>query len=315
MLSVESPQCLVRFIMISMTSLDLWASFVETYRHRSVSGAARALGVSQPAVTARLRRLEAEVDEVLFTRTRTGVEPTGAAEVLAERIGPLLDQLRQAVAVGTGAGPTGRIRIGGAADVMGERVVPALAPLMRDGLDVEVTTGLAHDLLSALEESRLDLVVSSVRPDADGLLARAFVDEEFLLVAAPAVAARVDAGLLAADPARALAPIPLLSYAADQPIIRRYWLTEFEQRPSQRVALVLPDLRGLLRAVVAGAGASVLPRYLVDSALLDGTVVRLHEPRLGPLNTMWLVTGAEPVDRVRAVCAHLADRARAWAST
>lgn len=298
-----------------MTSLDLWEAFVQAHRHRSVSAAARALGLSQPAVTARVRRLEAEVGETLFVRSRLGVEPTGVADALVERVGPLLDQLRQVVATGSASGPVGTIRIGGAADVMAERVVPALARLVRDGLDVEVTTGLAPDLLSALGDGRLDLVVSSVRPAAGRLQASAFVDEEFLLVAAPSVAARVDEELLAADPARALAQLPLLSYAADLPIIRRYWLTEFEQRPSQRLALVLPDLRGLLRAVVAGAGASVLPRYLVDRPLLDGTVVRLHEPRLGPLNTLWLVTGDRPDDRVHAVCAHLRSEAKGWAST
>lgn len=285
-----------------MTSLDLWESFVETHRARSVSAAARALGLSQPAVSARLQRLERELGTTLFARTRAGVVPTAEADVLADRVRPLLDQLRGVVADPRGA-VAGRIRIGGAADVMSARVVPALAPLVRDGLDLEVRTGLAADLLATLADGELDLVVSSVRPPAGPLRAEAFVDEEFLLVAAPAWAGR------------ALADVPLLAYGDELPIIRRYWLTEFERRPAQRVALVLPDLRGLLRAVVAGAGASVLPRYLVDQALLDGTVVRLHEPRLGPLNTLWLVTPQRPGALTATVAAHLRREAAAWAST
>lgn len=289
-----------------MTSLDLWESFVETHRARSVSAAARALGLSQPAVSARLQRLEGELGTPLFTRTRAGVVPTAEADLLADRVRPLLDQLRGVVADPRG-GMAGRIRVGGAADVMSARVVPALAPLVREGLDVEVRTGLAADLLAALADGELDLVVSSVRPPSGPLHAEAFVDEEFLLVAAPAWAGRP------------LADVPLLAYAEDLPIIRRYWLTEFEHRPTQRVAVVLPDLRGLLRAVVAGAGASVLPRYLVDQALLDGTVVRLHEPRLGPLNTLWLVTperpGALTGTLTETVAAHLRREAAAWAST
>jgi DNA-binding transcriptional LysR family regulator len=297
-----------------MTSLDLWESFALTHRERSVSAAARHLGVSQPAVSARLRRLEEQLGLQLFTRSRAGVVPTPTADALALRLGPLIDQLRLALAPDAPV-VTGRLLIGGAADVVSARIVPALVPLIRGGLDVEVTTGLADDLLAALSAGRLDLVVSSVRPTRNDLTATAFVDEEFLLVAAPSVAAGVDQDLLAADPGRALGGVPLAAYAEHLPILRRYWLTEFEQRPAQRIGLVLPDLRGLLRAVVAGVGASVLPRYLVDQALLDGTVVRLHEPRLGPLNTLWLVTGPEPGRQVVSAVEHLRRAAAGWSST
>jgi DNA-binding transcriptional LysR family regulator len=113
---------------------------------------------------------------------------------------------------------------------------------------------------------------------------------------------------------RALGAVPLAAYSPDLPIIRRYWLTEFDERPTNRTALVLPDLRGILRAVVAGIGASVLPRYLVDGSLADGTVVRLHEPRLGPLNTLWLVSGPSPSPPVAHVCRHLSTEAAGWAT-
>ncbi|MEI7054296.1 LysR family transcriptional regulator [Nocardioides sp. CCNWLW239] len=297
-----------------MTSLDLWEAFTHAYRERSISAAARRLDLSQPAVTARIRKLEHELGTTLFERSRTGLVPTGRADALAARVTPLVDQLRGAVGTEPTIGPAS-IRIGGAADVMASRIVPALAPLVREGLDVAVTTGLAQDLLDHLAADRLDLVVSSVRPTDENLRSTALVDEEFLLVAAPALAAQVDPTDLAEDPVRALAAVPLAAYSPDLPIIRRYWLTEFEERPANRTALVLPDLRGLLRAVVAGIGASVLPRYLVDSALADGTVVRLHEPRLGPLNTLWLVTCPTAPPAAAHVCRHLSTEAAGWAST
>lgn len=297
-----------------MTSLDLWEAFVHAHRERSISGAARRLDLSQPAVTARVRRLEEELGATLFERSRAGLVPTSQADALAGRITPLLDRLRRAVSVEPTMGPAS-IRIGGAADVMSARMVPALGPLIRDGLDLAVTTGLAPDLLDALAADRLDLVVSSIRPSDDGLRSTALVDEEFVLVAAPALAVHVDAAALDKDPVRALASIPLLAFSPELPIIRRYWLTEFEERPTNRIALVLPDLRGILRAVIAGIGASVLPRYLADGALADGTVVRLHEPRFGPLNTLWLVTRPDAPPVVEHVARHLAAETAGWAST
>lgn len=297
-----------------MTSLDLWEAFTHAYRERSISAAARRLGLSQPAVTARIRKLEHDLGAALFERSRSGLVPTDRADALAARVTPLVDQLRGAIGAQPSIGP-GRIRIGGAADVMTTRIVPALARLVRDGLDVTVSTGLAPDLLDDLAEERLDLVVSSVRPGDDRLRTAALVDEEFLLVAAPALASQIDPADLAADPVHALGAVPLAAYSPELPIIRRYWLTEFDQRPANRIALVLPDLRGLLRAAVAGIGATVLPRYLVDGALADGTVVRLHEPRLGPLNTLWLVTGPSPEPTTTQVARHLAAEAAGWTST
>ena len=41
-----------------MTDLDLLASFLEIYRRGSLTAAATALGVSQPAVSGQLARLE-----------------------------------------------------------------------------------------------------------------------------------------------------------------------------------------------------------------------------------------------------------------
>ncbi|MGP3950069.1 hypothetical protein [Streptomyces sp. 7N604] len=42
------------------------------------------------------------------------------------------------------------------------------------------------------------------------------------------LARTVDAGQLAADPVNALAPLPLVAYGEELPIIRRYWRSEVE---------------------------------------------------------------------------------------
>ena len=41
--------------------------------------------------------------------------------------------------------------------------------------------------------------------------------------------------------------------------------------PANAVSIVVPELRGILAAVVAGAGISALPRYLADPALVEGS--------------------------------------------
>ncbi|GGP00879.1 LysR family transcriptional regulator [Wenjunlia tyrosinilytica] len=298
-----------------MTNLDLLSAFLEIYRAGSLSAAATRLGITQPAVSGQLARLEAQIGEPLFTRSRHGVTPTARAAALAARIGPHVEGLRQALtAHDADPGYLGCLRIGGAAELMTARVLPALAPLTQRGLRIRVTLGLAEELLSALAAQRVDLVVSAVRPVHRGIAATPLADEEFVLVGPPVLAAGIDPVRLASEPIRALAHLPLVSYADELPIIRRYWRSEFGGRPPNPTAVVVPDLRAVLSVVVAGSGVSVLPRYLAEPALRAGSVVLLHEPAAAPLNTLYLATkGGVLTDPTLAlVREHLLTRARDW---
>ena len=69
------------------------------------------------------------------------------------------------------------------------------------------------------------------------------------------------------------------------PIARRHWRTVFGRRLGAEAAVTVPDLRAVLAAVVAGAGWSVLPRYLCADELAAGRLALLHEPANPPDNT------------------------------
>ena len=51
-------------------------AFWQIHENRSVHGAARKLGLTQTAITQRLKVLETELKVSLFTRTRRGMEIT-----------------------------------------------------------------------------------------------------------------------------------------------------------------------------------------------------------------------------------------------
>lgn len=299
-----------------MPNLDRLATFLSIYRLGSLSAAAAELGLTQPAVTGQLLKLEEELGERLFVRSRLGAAPTARAAELAARIGTRIDELRGALTAGDDEVQyREQVAIGGASDGMATRFLPALAPLTERGLRLTVTLGLADELLSALEAARLDLVLSSVRPRQRGITAIPLIDEEFVLVAAPALARSVDPTLLAADPVPALAHLPLIAYAGDLPIIRRYWRSEFGRRPPNRVAMVVPDLRAILAVVVTGAGASVLPRYIAAAALEAGSVSIVHTAEVPPLNTIYLAHRSGTVRPVVTLIRdRLLERARTWGS-
>jgi DNA-binding transcriptional LysR family regulator len=284
-------------------SLDLLRTFLTVYRSGSVSAAADLLGLSQPTVTAHIKNLEAALDRPLFDRIHRGMAPTHAAEHLAARVGPALDSLEQAAReeLDTTGTYNRTVHLGGPAELVCARVLPSLAAMIRQGLRLRVTLGLPDELLTELSSGALDLVISTQRPRARGVHVEALTDEEFALVAAP--------GWTPTDIDHA----PLIAYAENLPILRRYWRTVFNTRLSRPPAVVVPDLRGVLAAVTAGAGITVLPTYLCVSELADERLLLLHRPEIPPINTLFLASRNGSVHpAVTAVRGHLLLQAHHW---
>ncbi|MGM7647939.1 LysR family transcriptional regulator [Nocardia sp. JW2] len=298
-------------------SLDLvqLRTFLAVYRSGSLTAGATQVGLSQPTVTSQLQTLEKAVGRPLFDRLPRGVSPTATAHELAARIADPLDALAEVTGTTTGhPPPEPPVLLGGPAEILATLALPALAPLITEGMRLQVVTGLADDLLAELRTGALDLVISAIRPRGRAVVAEPLADEEFVLVANPATAARIDTGRLERGDATALAHVPLVSYAPDLPILRRYWRHVFGRRLERRPAVVVPDLRAVLAVVTAGGGVSVLPRYLCASALAAGTVLALLDPEDPPINTAYLVGRSTRTERphVALVRTRLREAAPTW---
>ncbi|MET7289347.1 LysR family transcriptional regulator [Streptomyces sp. NPDC005573] len=297
-----------------VSDLNLLRTFLAVYRSGSFTAAAGTLGLSQSTVTAQIRSLERQTGRELFERLPRGVAPTHVAHDLAARVAAPLDALAAAGGHGDPSGARARpVHLAGPAELLCTRVLPVLAPLVAEGVRLRITPGLTAPLLEELRAGRHDLVVSTYRPRGRTLAAVPLMDEEFVLVAAPVWADRVKERLAVQGPA-ALHTVPLVTYAEDVPIARRYWRHVFGARLSCPAAVTVPDLRGVLAAVTAGAGFTVLPRYLCQAELASGALVALHEPEDPPINTGFLVQRPgrpdnPDVTRVRDL---LIDAARTW---
>jgi DNA-binding transcriptional LysR family regulator len=290
-------------------SLDHLRTFVTVFRSGSLTEAASLLGVSQPTVSAHVQALEAAFGFALFVRNRTGVSATAKGSELARELATHVDALDDIAAISTIAdsGPRA-IHIGGPAELLGEMIIPRVRDLAKAaGAPLWFTFGLADDLLEELRTGSLDIVVSAVPPRVAGVAATPLYDEEFVLVGAPQW---VDtAHLEPQDLTDRWARIPVVAYAGNLPIVRRYWRSVFGRRPDDlQLALVVPDLRGIRLALLAGTGMSVLPHYLVADDLASGVLVQLHLPEVAPLNTVYLATRngeGHRTPRLRAVMEEL----------
>lgn len=158
---------------------ELYRTFLAVLDEGSLSGAARALGITQPTAGRHVEALEAAFGQPLFTRSQTGLLPTEAAMALrgyAESMRSTAAALERAAA-GHGAGMNGTVRIS-ASEVIGVEVLPPLIARLRrahPGLVVElVATNRVQDLL----QREVDIAVRMTRPQQEMLIARRIGDIE-----------------------------------------------------------------------------------------------------------------------------------------
>ncbi|WP_051214084.1 LysR family transcriptional regulator [Maritalea myrionectae] len=153
----------------------------------SLTGAAQTLGISQPALSQKIKALEALYGQKLLTRTRSGVEATLAGQVaygFGQRIGQELDELRVELDSLQGV-ISGHIRITAGQSLsqtyLGE-VVIALKSKYRD-LEVEL---VVSDKLLDIEKEKIDFAIRFGSPGWGGGVARKIGDVQSVLAATPA---------------------------------------------------------------------------------------------------------------------------------
>jgi DNA-binding transcriptional LysR family regulator len=95
----------IKLMNVQGLDLNLLRVFDAVLRDRSVTVAARHLGLTQPAVSNALARLRAQFEDALFVRTPTGMDATPFARDLSEPVRQALALLESALAHGPGFDP------------------------------------------------------------------------------------------------------------------------------------------------------------------------------------------------------------------
>jgi DNA-binding transcriptional LysR family regulator len=151
--------------------LNQIAAFVETAERQSVSRAAEALFISQPALTARLKALETDLGAQLFVRTPRGMRLTDAGSAFlpyaVRALETLTDGRMQVNALERGG--AGRLVIG-AAPAVSTYVLPPLLKRFSEGyprVSISVRTGHSEEILDLVlrEQVTLGLVRALQHPD------------------------------------------------------------------------------------------------------------------------------------------------------
>jgi len=171
--------------------VDQLTAFQRVVREGSFTRAALALGIGQPAVSARIQALEAAVGGPLFTRGRR-VALTALGEVFlpfARRATEILDEGIASTRLAHG-GQRGRVTLAALGSLAGGLVGPAMAAMIQDHPEVEwlVRSGSHETVLGLLWDGIVELgVIAWPSPEAIAaeLIRVAVWREPVRLVAAP----------------------------------------------------------------------------------------------------------------------------------
>src|SRR5438067_1003625 len=146
--------------------LTLLRTCLAVYRTGSLTKAARELGLSQPAVTGQLRTLESRLEQQLFLRVPQGTVPTEAAHELVRETAGALDSLESALRRRLEPERLGdrTVRLAGPTEIITEKVLPAVADLIVDGLRLQVSFGLTDELVTGLADGLYDMVIATRQP-------------------------------------------------------------------------------------------------------------------------------------------------------
>ncbi|AYD67149.1 LysR family transcriptional regulator [Achromobacter sp. B7] len=169
-----------------MDALSDLAFFSLVVKHGNLSATARELGLTPPAVSARLARLEQRLGVRLLNRTTRRVSVTQEGELyLAEggRILADLEALERSVSSAR-AQPQGLLRLNATFGFGRAHIVPAVSDFARQYPDVEVLMRLTDRPLNLIEEGFDVAVRFGDLPDAR-LTARKIASNRRLLCASP----------------------------------------------------------------------------------------------------------------------------------
>jgi DNA-binding transcriptional LysR family regulator len=264
--------------------------FHSVYVNGSVSGAARALNVSQPSVSKMLRHAESLLGFQLFQRTKSGLVPTEDAHALFAEVKEIQDRVHALREAGRNLrrGSGGTLRVSALPSLALDAVPTAVSRFLRSHGDVKFDLQTVHhdDLLRKLHERETDIAIAYEVPPA-APIEQQWVGEGELVVLYR------EQDMPEAPPSvelQSLAGRPFISLAASGPT-GRIFTQELE-----RLGLELDEVVSARTFYIAGAlvrhgvGMTVVDSFTAQACLAPGLSMRPLRPRITfDIHAMFLI--------------------------
>ncbi len=283
--------------------------------HGTISGAARALGFSQPAISQHLRRTETRLGVPLVLRAGRGVRLTEPGHLLANHAIAITSALNAAGGdlaelMGLAAGT---VRLAGF-PTASSTLIPRLLSTMRrehPGISLTYVEAEPPEALGMLREGVVDLAITFAYPgdrsdphrDGDAAFDTVALFTEPVVITLPST-----------HPLAAAGPVDLERLGAERwiagcPLCRGHLLAACEAVDIvPQIDLETDNAVAVLNLVAAGLGIALLPQLaLATVAVPDGAVVRSTHPLSERSIQVIAQAGARRVPSIAAVLGMIGD--------
>lgn len=231
---------------------DYLQGFLEICRKHSLTAAAKHLGLTQAALTLRLKNLENLLEETLLIRGRAGVVLTEAGTRLLAHAEMLENLEKECLADLHHKGElSGTLRVGCFSTIGRSLVLPALQPLLskypKVGLHFAVRE--LRELPALLTSGEMDIIFLDQELVREGIQNELLGLEEYVLIRSKE-----------SD----TVPELYLNHDEDDLMSFRYWEKLGTPRPKIK-RRYLDEIYSVIDGVASGIGLSVLPRHLIKN--------------------------------------------------
>lgn len=143
------------------TKLDYYRIFYETALHQSFSKAAKHLYISQSAISQCIHQLEADLDAVLFVRSRRGITLTKEGELLFQKVESAMQSILQGETLLARLHhlDSGSLTIAAGDTITSHYLLPYLEQFHATypGIRIEMANSYSHQMLQIVKEGKAEL--------------------------------------------------------------------------------------------------------------------------------------------------------------
>src|SRR5438874_8605360 len=248
--------------------------FLAVAHERSFSRAAAKVHRTQPAVSQAVRRLEVDLGEQLFDRSSKTGTLTDAGKVLrnyGQRLVRLAEETESAMRELRDL-RRGRVLIGA-----NEAAVHTLLPLVGrfrqrfPDIAIDVRRVPARQIAVEVQQGSLDFGALTFHPSEEGLLEVAIGSDELVLLVLPSHPLARRRQVTMED----VAAEPVIAHNDPSPARERVLRLFEEHHITLNMAIALPSLDGIKRAVELKLGVALLPRRCAITEIASGRLVAI----------------------------------------
>ena len=272
--------------------------FFHIFSRLSISGAADELHITPSAVSQQLKKLEAEIKAVLFTRLHKRLVPTQAGRRLFDLVAPIIKDLQAGLSSleDEWQEPTGLLTVGAPME-FGSIYLPHVMytfgrkyPKVR----FELKLGRPSSLLPRVNSGELDFAFSDTFPTKQqhhsdfGIFSiRPVIEEQVVLACSKKYYRESLKGEESLD---MLQQASFISQQKDARALNNWFLHHFNRRPSRlNIVLTVESHQAVVSGVRHHLGLGIIVSHLVADEVQSGSLVILQAMKQQAINRISIV--------------------------